>query len=290
LLSYVHFVLFQGWAVLPWDDAYFAILDVAERIGSGIGSYGVDRYYVLLKGRDELLLDDGEDGSAVILDVKYQPTSAVTRVLNKEDAAWYKVMFPNEAARVVEAQRRLTSYTDPFTGWVTLRNLDPKDDTYGQDRAFSVRQRSPWKDSIDIDHLTDPADFNDYVRQIAAATATSHVRGSVAKAPADFKHVIYTCLGGSSHKRREWGKVVAKVAKAYREQVLLDFECFRDYVQEKYGSTPADTDTATDTDKDEDEVEQKPKKNKDGETKQKPTKNTAGETKKKPKKNTKKET
>ncbi|CAB9519586.1 Uncharacterized protein conserved in bacteria (DUF2252) [Seminavis robusta] len=225
-----------GWAVPPWDDTYYRVLDVASRIGSGIGSFGVDRYYVLLKGRDGLLDDQGEDGSAVILDVKFQPPSAVSWVLDEEDTAWYKVKFPNEAARVVEAQRRLTSYTDPFTGWVMLRNLDPNSTSYGQDQPFSVRQRSPWKDSLDLDSLTDPDDFNQFVSQMAISTATSHVRGSVAKAPGDFKHVIGTVLGGSEHKRQEWGQVLAKVSRGYREQVLLDFECFRDYVQEHYAS------------------------------------------------------
>ena len=42
--------------------------DVAARIGSGIGSYGVNRYYVLLRGKD-YLLKEGE-GGAVILDGK----------------------------------------------------------------------------------------------------------------------------------------------------------------------------------------------------------------------------
>lgn len=215
-----------GWAVLPWDDTFFTVLDVAARIGSGIGSFGVDRYYVLLKGRDGLLLDDGEDGSAVILDVKFQPKSAVMRVLNEQDEAWYKVMFPNEAARVVEAQRRLTSYTDPFTGWVTLNG-----------KPFSVRQRSPWKASPNLDELTSPKDFNEFVAQIAVATATSHVRGSVAKAPGDFKHSIAAILGGQNnkHKRKEWGEVIGDIAKAYRKQVLMDWECFHDFVENKYG-------------------------------------------------------
>jgi uncharacterized protein (DUF2252 family) len=38
-----------GWAIPPWDDDFFTVLDVAERIGSGIGSFGVDRYYVLFE-------------------------------------------------------------------------------------------------------------------------------------------------------------------------------------------------------------------------------------------------
>jgi uncharacterized protein (DUF2252 family) len=225
-----------GWAVPQWDDTFFRVLDVAERVGSGIGSYGVDRYYVLLKGRDGLLLDDGEDGSAIILDVKFEPTSAVSRALDNETSAWYGTMFANEAARVAEAQRRLTSYTDPYTGWVILRNLDPEDVDYGEARPFSVRQRSPWKDSPELSDFDTPNKFNDFIAQVAIATATSHVRGSVAKAPGDFKHVIATVLGGSSRKRHEWGLIIAKSAKAYQKQVVMDYGCFRDAVEAKYGS------------------------------------------------------
>lgn len=213
-----------GWATFAeWDDDFFTVLDVAERVGTGIGSFGVDRYFVLLQGTDGLLGVDGVDGTAVVLDVKFQPHSAVSRVLTPDQTAWYKVMFPNEAARVVEAQRRLTSYTDPYTGWVLLN------DTEGTPQPFSVRQRSPWKDSPDLSRLTDPRDFEDFMAQIAAATATSHTRGTVAKRPGDFKHVIRALLGRKK-ERREWGRAVARLAHAYRAQVLLDFECFQDYV------------------------------------------------------------
>ena len=149
-----------GWNVHDWDADFFQVLDIAERLGSGIGSYGVDRYYVLLKGTDKLLEED-EDGAAVILDVKYQPPGAVHDVLSPEDEAWYSNMFANDAARVVAAQSRLTSYTDPFLGWFSLP------DNNGGERPFSVRQRSPWKDTINLDKLTDWHDFKEYIEQVA---------------------------------------------------------------------------------------------------------------------------
>lgn len=55
-------------AVPEWDPSYFQVLDVAARIGSGVGSYGVNRYYVLLQGTDTLLREG--EGGAVILDGK----------------------------------------------------------------------------------------------------------------------------------------------------------------------------------------------------------------------------
>ena len=218
-----------GWAVRHWDDNFFTVLDVAARVGSGIGSYGVDRYYVLLKGTDTLLdpVSTEEGRAGVVLDVKYEPAGAVSQVLTPQEQAWYKVLFPNEAARTIEAQRRLTSYTDPFTGWVLLP------DQNGVEQPFAVRQRSPWKDAPNLDKLTDPEEYADFIGQIAMATATSHVRGSVSKKPGAFKDVIKALLGKKS-KRRTWGKAVSLLASSYHKQVLLDYECFANYVKENY--------------------------------------------------------
>lgn len=213
-----------GWAVRKWDDDFFTVLDVAERRGSGVGSFGVARYYVLLKGTDGLLGEDGVDGTAVVLDVKYQPSGAVAPVLTPEETAWYDVMFPNAAARTVEAQRRLTSYTDPFTGWVVL-----EDDEDGVSRSFAVRQRSPWQDDFDLSSLTDPDDYVEYMSQIAQATATSHVRGTVATRPGDFKTIINILLG-EQDKRDAWAQIVTHLAFSYHDQVLLDYQCFQDHV------------------------------------------------------------
>ena len=93
--------------------------------------------------------------------------------------------------------------------------------------------RSPWKSSPDLDELKEPAEFITFMEQVAIATATSHARGTLAKSPGQFKHVIASVL---SHwtDRTIWGKAVAEVANDYRKQVLLDFACFRDYVDKNY--------------------------------------------------------
>lgn len=207
----------MGFRVREWNDDYYRVVDVGRRVGSGVGSYGVDRFYVLLNGNNER-----DEGSAIILDVKYEPYGAVSKVLSPNDAAWYKVMFPHPAARAVIAQRFLTSFTDPFTGWVMIDG-----------RAFVVRQRSPWKSAPDLNALIDKEDFTVFTEQIAIATATSHVRGSVSKSPAQFKHMLSAALDEYRH-RHNWMKAITRLAMNYHEQVLLDFECFKRYVAEKY--------------------------------------------------------
>lgn len=229
-----------GWNVRQWDNDYFSVLDVAARTGSGIGSFGVARFYVLLKGKDGLL-GKGNDGTAVILDVKFEPLSAVQRILDTNDLAWYDAIFSNAASQVAMGQRRLTSYVDPFTGWILL------EDENGVPQPYSVRQRSPWKESFDLDSLVHHGDFIDFSAQIAIATATSHVRGTVAKAPAEFKDVIHSIMS-EKDTRKEWGEVVERIARAYHKQVLLDYSCFKEYVDNKYGDSSADNEVPLDDD------------------------------------------
>ena len=185
----------MGWKVRGWDDDFFTIIDIARRVGSGMGSYGVDRFYVLLKGKDELL-EEGED-SHVILDVKYEPKSAVSRTLDEVTRSWYNAMFQSEADRVAQAQVALTSYTDPYVGYI-----------YIDGDSYNVRQRSPYKDSFDIVSIKDHRVFDEYVEQIAISTATAHVRGTVAKSPGQFKHNIKRLLAGDRNRSR-WSSVSA---------------------------------------------------------------------------------
>jgi len=102
-------------------------------------------------------------------------------------------------------------------------------------KSYNVRERSPYKTSFDLETLTDPREFNEFIEQVAIATATAHVRGTVSKSPGQFKHVIKILLAGG-HSRSRWAALVIKIALSYRDQVLLDFECFQQYVETMFPS------------------------------------------------------
>ena len=112
--------------------------------------------------------EEGVLSSSVILDVKFEPVSSVSRIINDIDypdrdvKAWYKYMFRNDADRASQAQQRLTSYTDPFVGY-----LDIDGETY------IVRQRSPYKSSFNIDTLKHSRAFSEFTEQVAIETATA---------------------------------------------------------------------------------------------------------------------
>ena len=208
-----------GWHAKEWSDAYFRINDIAKRLGSGDGSYGTTRYYVLIAGTDSLLDEARGMHDAVILDIKYAAAPAVRDALPNIDRPWFESAFMNDARRAIKAQRQLTSYTDPFTGWVEI-NGD----------IHSVRQRSPWKAALDLGTLSQD-DFYEYITQVAVVTATSHCRSTFESAPPTrFKDVIATALAHPT-AREKWARSIASTASVYREQVLLDFGCFSRWVK-----------------------------------------------------------
>ena len=210
-----------GWHALPWDPEYFEIVDLAQRVDSGDGSFGVSRFYVLIKGPPAA---DGDGCQHVILDVKQTPPPAMAAAIGGDDLAWWETIFINEGARAVEAQRRLTCYTDPYTGWVELFGV-----------THVVRQRSPWKTGMDLSALGrgDAKALVKFAQQVATVTATSHARGSVGHSPAQFKDVVARALGPDG-ARAAWAARVLRTARAYRRQLLLDFECFRDWAHDAY--------------------------------------------------------
>lgn len=76
------------------DPRFFRVLDVARRI-AGTGSLGLERYVVLVRGR-------GSPNGNFLLDLKYQPGSALGPFLSTPQPRW-----ANEAERVVAVQRRV---------------------------------------------------------------------------------------------------------------------------------------------------------------------------------------
>ncbi len=217
--GYGHTLEKVGWHAQEWDPAFFHIIDFAQRVGSGDGSYGVPRYYLLINGTDKY---KNNSLNNVILDVKYEPPSAARATLNEEDGAWYDSLWENDGARVNQAQRRLTAYTDPWLGWIML-----------EDGVHLVKERSAWKDDIKVEKLDKFGDFEEYVEQVGLVIATAHARGSFADAPAQFKTVVTDVLDDKDTVK-DWAGDIADIAAKYRDQVILDFECFKDWVDANY--------------------------------------------------------
>ena len=220
-----------AWHALEYSPASFKVLDVARRVGSGIGSFGVDRFYVLLAGEerpaaadddaydvpsdDRAAEEDKHSRRAVILDVKEEPSPAARDAFEATsgktgDAAWFDHLFKNQAARAVKAQRAITSLTDPYAGWAKI-----------DERDFVVRERSPYKASFDLDELDTYQDFAEYVCATVSLSSSRRWRTHRSMSTGrtnrgGYRYFSCASVGGQStrtlqggHRRRSWDVVRA---------------------------------------------------------------------------------
>lgn len=132
----------------PKKGSFFRVKDVARKEDSGLGSRGLLRYYVLIEGDSRKAKDD------IILEVKEARRSAVERKSGHAD----------HGARIAAALHRQLPDGDPLAGSLSLDG-----------RSFVVRERSPWKDALDISKLS-PEEFEDFARLAGRALATAHAR------------------------------------------------------------------------------------------------------------------
>ncbi|MBA3313164.1 MAG: DUF2252 domain-containing protein [Planctomycetaceae bacterium] len=131
----------------------FQVKDVALKKGSGTASLGLERYFVLIDGPTDSPTDD------VILEMKQARPSAITGLAPGDTAA-----IKNEAKRVVDAHRVHVAGGDPYYGYAELDG-----------RPYLVRERSPLKNSLDIEDL-DLDGWCEYAEVCGRVLALAHAR------------------------------------------------------------------------------------------------------------------
>ncbi len=132
--------------------AYFTVKDVAIKKESGTASLGLDRYFVLINGPSSAVDDD------LILELKQARCSAIHGLVVHDGAE------EGEAERIVQSQEIHLVGGDPFYGQVEI-----------DDQSFLVRERSPYKDEIDVDDL-DEDELREYARICGEVLAQTHAR------------------------------------------------------------------------------------------------------------------
>ncbi|ACK70348.1 conserved hypothetical protein [Gloeothece citriformis PCC 7424] len=189
---------------------YFQVKSVVKRVGAGLGSLGVPRYYVLIEGKSKAEDDD------IILDVKLQSKPTAYEYLSLEDQENYDSHFKQDAERHAVAYRALTKHTDDYLGGMKL-----------SDGYYSVRELSPYKKSLNTEKLNDQSSFAEVAEQWGKILATDH-----ASADKDFDPVFVAYsldkqvdeLTKGHHQ--EFRELVKEVAFEYADQVKQDYDIF----------------------------------------------------------------
>jgi len=142
-------------------DDYFKVIDVAQRISSGTGSYGTPRYYILIQAEN-----DGKYKQR-ILDAKFQYKPCAYTFLNDNFRETYDTLFLNEGHRHKLAHESLSSCPDKHLGWMEL-----------SEGIFSVRERSPYKSYFPANLLNTEKRFIKLALQWGSILATAHIKAN----------------------------------------------------------------------------------------------------------------
>lgn len=147
----------------PVADGFLAVKGVSRRLGAGVSSYPLRRYYALVEGETPAIEDDR------LLELKElpdPPSPARPFAVNNRD-------FANNGQRVVFGQRtlQLSPLNDPLLGWATAGPM-----------SVRIRERSKYQKGIDVERIADRLSDNrwtiddviDYARVTGRLLARAH--------------------------------------------------------------------------------------------------------------------
>ncbi|WP_277883843.1 DUF2252 family protein [Nostoc sp. FACHB-888] len=114
-----------------YNNSYYALKDIRLKLGSGIGSLGKYRYYLLIEGPSSGTDDDR------ILEMKQEGSSAVAIAV--PGLLPTSVYENQEGARVAIAIKAMLFNTNPLVGYTTVNGI-----------PFMVHEKSPYQ--VDFDY------------------------------------------------------------------------------------------------------------------------------------------
>lgn len=138
-----------------YNNSYYALKDIRLKLGSGIGSLGKYRYYLLIEGPSSGTDDDR------ILEMKQQGSSAVAMVL--PGLLPTSVYGNQEGARVAIATKAMLFNTNPLVGYTTVNGI-----------PFMVHEKSPYQVDFNYTLLTTKLKFMDAMGYAGKVVAKNH--------------------------------------------------------------------------------------------------------------------
>jgi uncharacterized protein (DUF2252 family) len=142
-------------AAKQYATSYYSVKDIRQKLGSGVGSLGKMRYYVLIQGPSSSTSDD------VILEMKQQGSSAVAIAApGLMPASAYS---NHQGYRMVRSAKAMMSNTDRLYGYTTLNSV-----------PYSLREKSPFQEDFDYTLLNSYGKFNTAVEYMGKVLARAH--------------------------------------------------------------------------------------------------------------------
>ena len=138
-----------------YSNSYYTLKDIRLKLGSGTGSLGKYRYYLLIEGPSSATDDDR------ILEMKQEGSSAVAIAV--PGLLPTSVYGNHEGERVTIATKAMLTNTDPLVGYTTVNGI-----------PFMVHEKSPYQVDFDYTLLTTKSKFMDAMGYVGKAVAKNH--------------------------------------------------------------------------------------------------------------------
>ncbi|BAY15042.1 hypothetical protein NIES21_08280 [Anabaenopsis circularis NIES-21] len=138
-----------------YSNSYYIVKDIRLKLGSGTGSLGRYRYYLLIEGPTSATSDD------VILEMKQETNSTVA--IAAPGLLPSSVYSNHQGARVSLAAKAMLTNTDPLVGYTTVNNI-----------FFFLREKSPYQEDFDYKLLTSKSKFLDAMGYAGKVVAKNH--------------------------------------------------------------------------------------------------------------------
>ena len=187
--------------------SYYQVKDIRQKLGSGIGSLGRLRYYVLVEGPSTSTSDD------VILEVKQEVSSAVAEV---DDGQLPAADYNNhEGDRVAMTAKAQTLNADVLAGYATINGM-----------AFYVHEKSPYAEDFDPTKLSSAGKLNTAATYLGQALASAH---AISDQDYDSSIVPYSIdkqVTNAVSSKSGLESEIATFAFGYADQVNLDWQSF----------------------------------------------------------------
>ncbi len=203
---------------MKYSGKFFAVHDIARRLSAGTGSLGTSRYYTLINGETKSAATDR------IIDIKRQSKPSAYEHLTKGEQVDYDRSFDNDAERQAVAYVALATEPDDLMGWMRLHN-----------GYYSVRERSPYKDTFDTATLTKTKDFCEASEIWAKIMAKEHTRAvrdlRVGGKRYSIAKEITKRVEIGTRGREDFKALVRDFAFEYANQVDADYGYFMEEMQ-----------------------------------------------------------
>ncbi|WP_163539189.1 DUF2252 family protein [Gracilibacillus sp. YIM 98692] len=186
-------------------DEHYQIKDIVKKIGAGVASTGLRRYYVLIEGTHEKDHDD------VILEVKEARPPIPAYFVEFQDSFWDK--YQHQGKRVIMTQKAMHHKTDPYLGYLSIGNGE-----------FYVRKRCAYDEDIPSNLLIKKKSIKQSVKIMGEIAAKIHAR-----ADQDIKESLL-----DYHSEDEIHKVIEQNKDAFVHELVLWSRFYKRQVKQDY--------------------------------------------------------